>query len=867
MHWKKHIDIATAAMTRGWLDERGFAEAMIALARDDAAPPEKIWLAPGLLRSEQLERLLNLVQASSSSVMDEGMGSAGGDGIHKGKTARPGAAPKPGNENPSVLNDRYALLSPLGSGGIGEVLECLDVRIGRRVALKALRRDLCNNPAVARMLEREARVTGALEHPSIIPVYDMGEQSGIGPYYVMRLAGQASLYSVLQRLATGDPLAVRDYGLGRLLRSYIQVCQAVDYAHSCGVIHCDIKPENILLGNFGEVLVVDWGSAFRMDEGAQCREGTPGFMAPEQLDPVTSAIDARTDVFALGAVLYEVLCLEPAFPAARWTAMQKAAANREVPYSPPIPPRQRTPHRDIPEELEEICMQALELEPGRRVPSARALASAVEAFLEGTREKERRLARAGELAQNGDQMAANYQEFIETRPERVTELETLRATIAPWEGPERKRVLWDAEERLAVVDSLGVRTLQAAVSAYEQALDEVPGHIPSRRGLARLYWTELERALDRRDEFDRLYFEELVKQYDDGTIAREMRREGLLKVTIRPPEAMVMLHSLMERDRRLVVSKAQRISEETTLAPGSYVVVVSGGGRTVHYPLLMRAGRDHRGVIDLEEAADLRPGEILVPGGPALLGGDSTNIGSRGLRAVEVPSFIIGERPVSMGEFLEFLRELYRRDGSAAEDYLPRSSDGSPYWRWTEDTFVPANVADLVDDRRVQIELPVFGVTALAAEAYAAWWSARTGFNYRLPTEDEWEKAARGTDGRSYPWGDYFDAAYCKMRQSRQGRPRPEPSGSFPVDVSPYGVRDMAGGIADWAVPPTDREQRGDGRERQLVSRGGAWCDWQVDCSLGARRTYFAAERSARVGFRLVRSPGARKRSGRPDDR
>jgi len=295
-------------------------------------------------------------------------------------------------------------------------------------------------------------------------------------------------------------------------------------------------------------------------------------------------------------------------------------------------------------------------------------------------------------------------------------------------------------------------------------------------------------------------------------------------------------------------------------------VVAAGGGRTIHYPVLMRAGRDHRGVIDLEEAADLRPGEILVPGGPALLGSDSTNVGSRGLRVVEVSSFIIGERPVAMGEFLEFLRELYHREPGAAEEFLPRSSDGSPYWRWSEEHFFPANIADLVEDRRTQLELPVFGVTALAAEAYAAWWSARTGFTYRLPTEDEWEKAARGTDGRSYPWGDHFDAAYCKMRQSRQGRPRPEPSGSFPVDVSPYGVRDMAGGIGDWALPPTERDHRGDGRERQLVSRGGAWCDWQVDCSLGARRTYFAAERSARVGFRLVRSPGARKRPGRSED-
>ena len=149
--------------------------------------------------------------------------------------------------------------------------------------------------------------------------------------------------------------------------------------------------------------------------------------------------------------------------------------------------------------------------------------------------------------------------------------------------------------------------------------------------------------------------------------------------------------------------------------------------------------------------------------------------------------------------------------------------------------------------------IAVFGISAESAEAYARWLSEKEGRTWRLPTEQEWEKAGRGTDGRIYPWGDCFDATFCKIRDSRPGAPVAEPIGAFEWDVSPYGVRDLAGGVADWCIP--DQRRSAPREPREVVSRGGAWCDWAIDCRLASRRRYLATEVSARVGVRLARDP------------
>jgi len=196
-----------------------------------------------------------------------------------------------------AIGARYRPVSALGLGGLGEVLACEDTMLHRTVAVKAGNDTRGLDMQI--ILEREARIISQLEHPNIIPIYDAGIDPQRGPYYVMRQVTEASLAMILhhRNRSEGNP---HDYSLNRLLRYFLQICNAVDYAHHRGVIHCDIKPANILLGDYGEVLLVDWGLAQSRDYPLGVRGGTLGYMAPEQLDALlrTSVQNCFIAVFA-----------------------------------------------------------------------------------------------------------------------------------------------------------------------------------------------------------------------------------------------------------------------------------------------------------------------------------------------------------------------------------------------------------------------------------------------------------------------------------------------------------------------------------------------------------------------------------------
>jgi serine/threonine protein kinase/formylglycine-generating enzyme required for sulfatase activity len=744
--------------------------------------------------------------------------------------------------------ERYGAPRAVAEGGVGVIVAYTDSRLGRRVALKTLQPKYAQRQDLVAMLAREARITGSLEHPNIIPVYDAGVSKDGLPFYVMKLVEAPTLADVLDPLA--DEQAVSDYPLGRLLRIFVQVCQAVDYAHSHGVIHCDLKPANVLVGSFGQVLVVDWGLAFVAEEGTICRGGTLGFVSPEQMES-GGAIDARTDVYALGSILYNILTRRRPFEDDDYRSKKGVrhpgilpTAPREIPFGDPAP-----------EELEEICIRSMAVRPDERTPGAGALAQAIEAFLEGTKERERRRRRADDLVKNADDLATNYFELLGTRPDRMAAVQALRTHVAPWEPPERKRELWDAEDSLSVIDTLAVRTLHAAASTYEQALDEVRGHEQARRGLVRLYASELKRAEQRGDERDRVYFEGLVKQYDDGSFARAAAGTGALTIECMPAGVHVEMSRFEEQNRRLIPTGDKSLGtaplRDVALELGSYQIDVTvPGGRPVRFPVVIKGGERVRIFADLLALADEPRDEVLVPGGPAILGSGEGVLEGDQIREVDVPSFFIERLPVSFRDYLEFLTQVVQNLGNTAHALTPRHGQGQPFWRWNGSEFVIADIKQWGDNAEALLEFPVFGVDVRCAEAYASWKSRRTGRRYRLPTEGEWEKAARGTDGRLYPWGNHFDASFCCMRGSNRGPPRPRPRGMFKSDESPFGVRDMAGGVAEWVTPaPTAIRERA----RESVSRGGAWCDWRTDCLLPARRPYVTGERSARVGFRLAR--------------
>jgi len=303
--------------------------------------------------------------------------------------------PAPEREAPSPHHElaSYRLGEVIGRGGMGEVVLAHDTRIGRDVAVKRMRSAEPSGPELSRFM-REATIQARLEHPAIVPVHELGTDTSGRPFFTMKRLAGVTLQAKMR-----DP----DATLQELLRAFIDVCFAIEFAHSRGVVHRDLKPANIMVGDFGEVYVLDWGVARVLasphdtpavapaashpgDTEIGTLLGTPGYMAPEQARG--DEANAPADVYALGSILFEILAREPLHP------MGSAGIASTLDY-PTASPATRAPDLGIPPELDAACVAALASNPAAR-PSARELARLVQRFLDGDRDLEQRRALAAE---------------------------------------------------------------------------------------------------------------------------------------------------------------------------------------------------------------------------------------------------------------------------------------------------------------------------------------------------------------------------------------------------------------------------------------------------------------------------------------
>jgi serine/threonine protein kinase len=296
---------------------------------------------------------------------------------------------------------RYTRSALHATGGMGAVWRAWDATLGREVALKELKED---GTGGERRFVREAKLTGRLEHPGVVPVYELGTDPESGrPFYVMKfLRGRTLSESVRAFHSARRPGWYPPMDLVRLLSAFVSVCNTVGYAHSRGIVHRDLKGENIILGEFGEVVVLDWGVAKVMGETESPEfapiaspastlavgqtklgdvVGTVAYMAPEQAEGIPELVGPLTDVFGLGAILYEILCGCPPYSGVTYQNVLLKAMLLRFP-----PPRECWP--EVPAGLEAICLKAMAKEPGER------FASAVELGLEiqGWQDRERRQA-------------------------------------------------------------------------------------------------------------------------------------------------------------------------------------------------------------------------------------------------------------------------------------------------------------------------------------------------------------------------------------------------------------------------------------------------------------------------------------------
>ncbi len=334
---------------------------------------------PGLdaaarLHPDLAEELRDLWAAAA--VAEELAGSLGGDGDGDGAADETGGRPAPAGgeaEPPSRLFGHYELLEELGRGGMGVVHRARHVHLGRVVALKRLLHGSSARPADVARFRAEATSAARLSHRNIVAIHDVGTRDG-RPYLVMQHVDGTTL---ARRLVDG-PLPPAE--AATLLAP---ACRAIQHAHDRGVLHRDLKPSNILIDGDGCAMVGDFGLAKRIDLGADADLtetgailGTPSFMAPEQASSGRGPIGPPTDVYGLGAILYQMLTGRPPFQAA--TPMDTVLLVLE---QDPVPPRVLNPKADA--DLEMVALKCLQKRPEHRYPSAAALADDLDAYLAG----------------------------------------------------------------------------------------------------------------------------------------------------------------------------------------------------------------------------------------------------------------------------------------------------------------------------------------------------------------------------------------------------------------------------------------------------------------------------------------------------
>ncbi len=804
-----------------------------------------------------------------------------------------------GRDAPSVVEvvppgepDRYETEGPLGSGGMGDVLRVRDRSLGRTVAMKVANPTFqATAEGLARFVE-EAQVAAQLQHPGIVPVHEIGLLEDGRAYFTMKEVEGITLAEAIRdvHLAGGDgtwETGRLGWTFRRLVEAFRRTCDALAYAHSRGVCHRDLKPANVMLGPFGEVLVLDWGLAKvlgRADERGRVIEtartensalktqlgavaGTPAWMPPEQAEGDHERIGPAADVYSLGAILYAILSGGPPYRG-------RTSINilRQVLTGPPAPPSSEA--GPVPDELRDVCMTAMARAIDDRYANASELGKAVGDWLDGAYRRDRALAALEQARGLRPAASATLTRASDSRARARAALSGTRS----FDGVEHKLEGWELEDEAARLEARAELEELEFTEAVRSALTHDPD-LPAAHALLADHYRERHAEAERSGDVAAAErFERLLRAHDDGTHAGYLAGDGALTLHTDPPGLEVRAAAYVEEQRVLSPGDVRALGatplDRVDLPMGSYAVTVGDGA--VSLPLVVpraghadriRPGDDRPHVLQVPDS--LAPGDCLVPAGWFESGGDERTPSSLPGRRIWVDSFVIREHPVTHAEYLEFLnavdvehalehaaRERAAREGELGALLVEHRDDG---------TFALRTDAEGDD---WEPHWPAWMVSWHGARAYAAWRAEVDGVPWRLPWELEWEKAARGVDGRPWPWGSFGDPTWACVHGHREGRPYPASVHAHPVDVSPFGVRGTAGNVCDWTLDVFTEEgpeltdgglfERpaapvpDDGQLSRCV-KGGSWSNPIVHGRGAFRDGRHASDRRWVIGFRLAR--------------
>ncbi len=841
--------------------------------------------------------LSNLTQLMTMSTLATGTGK------------EPGLADEPWREP----GDRYEDIGPIGEGGMGEVRRVRDRFLNRTVAMKILK--VSGEGRRERFLE-EACISARLQHPAIVPVHDIGTLADGRLFFTMKEVVGNTFKSVIREAHeswAAEPDADHDTAqplrsLSHLVNILQRVCEGVAYAHRQGVLHRDLKPSNIMIGDFGEVLVLDWGLTRLFDAATRGEPlgdrparahsssdsmltvagtvtGTPAYMSPEQAMGDASLLTVRSDVYSLGAVLYTVLSGEAPYQ------NDPTPVRLPVLQGPPRPLGDRpfgSPHGPlIPADLKAICERAMERNPQDRYADGGELAQALAAWTEGARRHER----ASEIVNSAAQMKPVIARLRAEAEQLDRQAGEMLLSIPPFAPVDYKRPAWEMQDKAKALksdaDLAEIRFAQLVRGALTHAADSQVANLT----LAEHYRDLHARAEAARDSRTAAQLEILLRDYDDGRSAAYLKGTGALTLHTNPPRARALLYRYEEWDRRLQLRFLSNLGETPIvrypLEMGSYLVKLSAPERAeVNYPVFIDRGRLWDGcrpgsntphAIYLPAKGELGADESYIPAGWFWSGGDRIAPNSLPDRRLWLDGFVLPKFMVTIGEYLEFLNSLVTegREDEAAQHAPPK-----PPWEeepasepFSEVGFVrDASGCYRVDAPEAKLRWPVSFVTWSTAKAYADWRARTTGMPWRLPHEMEYEKAARGADAREFPWGHFLDPTFCVMRFSHQtGRAGKYRVDEYPADESPYGIRGLAGNLHTWCEdaysatgpdiindiprPPDPAVVKGPGAGggHRLI-RGGSFRFPEEMCRAAFREAPPAIFRDTVVGIRVARS-------------
>jgi serine/threonine protein kinase len=695
----------------------------------------------------------------------------------------------------------YSLKEEIARGGMGRIYLGEDPRLKRTVALKV---STVSYGGEDPRFVKEAKVLAALAHPSIVPIYNIGEESEGHPFYAMKLVKGRTLQAVIKGLSEGHEETVGQYTQKRLLTVFRKVCDAMAFAHSKGILHRDLKPENIMVGEFGEVLVMDWGLAkIRGEQELAARTtdpgeaepaavdaeslgmtmegevlGTPQYMSPEQASGMSAELDDRADVYALGGILYSILALRPPVGG---STLEEVLSKVKTGAILPMDPAFREPFEEkgkmerVPEALLAVIRKAMALQREHRYSGVGALAEEIDAY------------------QHGYATSAQGAGFVKRSRLWLGRNKAFAVTVvvvAGMAGAFTPRVLREQRQTSAAFERLR-ETAPTFAAHAESALRD----------------GEFEEALE-----SATYAVELAPQ----NAAYHRLRGDALQVLFRLPEALTAYRTstgLAAEERGF---ENLRLTEEL-------IALAQQGSEAQAQTRLYEALKQQKRRGEAMAFGKLLSGVLLgQKKDPAALAELVKRLEEK-LLPVPGTSILLASTELTVGDWKLYL-----------------AAEGLPNWERPQSLNQTENH-------------PVVNVTWTEANAFCTWLTSSTGKEWRLPTNAEWDAAV----GRSiWPWGDDYPPKWDEGNYAvdtkggfdagRVGEDKifgTAPVASF--KPSELGFFDLGGNVAEWVLDGTAT----DGKR---VVRGGSWVEFGKVCRSDYQHRVAANRRETDTGFRLV---------------